>query len=356
VATKLLITGICGFVGAALARGFREAYPDYEIFGIDNLSRAGSELNRLQLKELGIRFIHGDLRCQSDLQNCPTADWVIDAAANPSVLAGLDSGTSRQLIEHNVFGTFNVLEYSRERKAGLIFLSTSRVYSIRALTDMPLQTNGDAFRLRPGATLTKGTTDRGITEDFPTTPPVSLYGTSKFVSEQLGLEYGDVFQFPVWINRCGVLSGAGQFGRADQGIFSFWIHSFKNKRSLAYFGFGGHGHQVRDCLHPRDLVSLIVTQMKRGQPRGHKIFNIGGGMDNSMSLAQLSAWCTQRFGPHPIASRADGRVFDLPWLVLSYARAEEELHWQPQTKLNMLLEEIAHHAEANPDWLDRCCE
>jgi CDP-paratose 2-epimerase len=83
---------------------------------------------------------------------------------------------------------------------------------------------------------------------------------------------------------------------------------------------------------------------------------VGGGIENSMSLAQLSAWCTERFGPHPIASRADGRAFDLPWLVLSYARAEEELHWQPQTKLNMLLEEIVHHAEANPDWLDRCSE
>ena len=34
------------------------------------------------------------------------------------------------------------------------------------------------------------------------------------------LEYGECFGFPVWINRCGVLAGAGQFGKADQGIFS----------------------------------------------------------------------------------------------------------------------------------------
>ena len=59
--------------------------------------------------------------------------------------------------------------------------------------------------------------------------PLSLYGASKLASETLILEYGECFGFPVWINRCGVLAGAGQFGKADQGIFSFWIHSFKEK-------------------------------------------------------------------------------------------------------------------------------
>ena len=69
----------------------------------------------------------------------------------------------------------------------------------------------------------------GISEDFPTTAPLSLYGASKLASETLILEYGECFDFPVWINRCGVLAGAGQFGKADQGIFSFWIHSFREK-------------------------------------------------------------------------------------------------------------------------------
>ena len=63
-------------------------------------------------------------------------------------------------------------------------------------------------------------------------------GASKLASEQLILEYGNSFDFPVWINRCGVLAGAGQFGKADQGIFSYWIHlqgekSFKNTLASA---------------------------------------------------------------------------------------------------------------------------
>ncbi len=66
----------------------------------------------------------------------------------------------------------------------------------------------------------------GVAEDYSTEPPVSLYGSTKVISEHLALEYGETFGFPVWINRCGVMAGAGQFGHSAQGIFAFWHHSF----------------------------------------------------------------------------------------------------------------------------------
>ena len=101
---KVLITGICGFVGSALARRIKAAKLEVEVFGVDNLMRSGSEANR-NLARDGIRVIHGDIRCASDVENLAAADWVIDAAANPSVLAGFDKRSStRQLIEHNLFG------------------------------------------------------------------------------------------------------------------------------------------------------------------------------------------------------------------------------------------------------------
>ncbi len=78
---------------------------------------------------------------------------------------------------------------------------------------------------------------------------MSLYGSTKMASEQLALEYSHAFGFPVWINRCGVMAGAGQFGKPDMGS-SLLIHSWSLHRPLTYIGFGGTGHQVRDCLHP----------------------------------------------------------------------------------------------------------
>ena len=272
---KILITGVCGFVGSSLARGFLDANSTLEIFGIDNLSRAGSELNRPLLKKLGVRFLHGDIRNRSDVELLPDADWVIDAAANPSVLAGVEGSTTRQLLEHNVLGTVNVLEYCRRRNAGLILLSTSRVYSVSALSALPLERRDDSFYLRTEGELPSGVTCDGIAEDFSTSPPLSLYGVSKFVSERLALEYGEAFRFPVWVNRCGVLSGAGQFGRADQGILSFWIHACHRRQPLAYIGFGGHGHQTRDFLHPRDLAPLLAKQMEQEESSGTSHFQRG---------------------------------------------------------------------------------
>src|SRR5262249_29196680 len=123
----LLITGVAGFVGSTIALGLREYVAGVEIAGVDNFIRPGSERNRLALARAGVRVIHGDVRQASDVDALPVADWVIDAAANPSVLAGVDGRTSsRQIVEHNLGGTVNVLEYCRRHRAGLILLSTSR--------------------------------------------------------------------------------------------------------------------------------------------------------------------------------------------------------------------------------------
>src|SRR5215831_5357994 len=141
---RILITGICGFVGSTLARTWVESGIGHTLYGIDNLIRPGSETNRLALRGLGVTVHHRDIRLASDFESLPAVDWVIDAAANPSVLAGVDGRTnSRQLVEHNLFGTVNLLEYCRAHRAGFILLSTSRVYSIAQLSAIHVKpTNG----------------------------------------------------------------------------------------------------------------------------------------------------------------------------------------------------------------------
>jgi CDP-paratose 2-epimerase len=346
---KILLTGACGFAGSTIAAGLRAAREGLDITGVDNLSRAGSEWNRSGLKKLGIKLRHLDIRSATDLDTLGPSDWVIDAAANPSVLAGVDEGTSsRQVIEHNLIGTINLLEYCKMHGAGFILLSTSRVYSIPALAGLRLTVKETAFR--PMAQRTPGLSSRGVAEEFSTEPPLSLYGTAKRASEDLALEYANSFQFPVYINRCGVMAGAGQFGKADQGIFSYWIHSYRRRKPLKYIGFNGKGHQVRDCLHPRDLVPLLLKQMRGA--KGPAICNFGGGIENSMSLAQLSAWCAKRFGAHKVGIDRRSRPFDVPWLVLDPSRARSHWKWRPQTPIETVLEEIAIHAETWPDWLE----
>jgi CDP-paratose 2-epimerase len=349
---RILLTGVCGFVGATLARAWVERGAGHELIGLDNLVRPGSEVNRLALRRLGVTVVHGDLRCASDFEPLPPIDWVIDAAANPSVLAGFDGRTSsRQLVEHNLLGTINVLEHCRRHGIGLIMLSTSRVYSIARLLDIQVEAIGGAFRPVDGQNI-DGLTADGVDETFSTEPPLSLYGVTKRASEQLALEYSGAFGFPVWVNRCGVLAGAGQFGRADQGIFSYWIHSWARGRPLSYLGFDGTGCQVRDCLHPRDLIDLLDRQMNCASGSRSRVVNISGGVQSAVSLQECSAWCTDRFGVRDVTADRSPRPFDIPWLVLDSGRARDEWSWCPQTPREAIFEEIAAHAEANPSWLE----
>jgi CDP-paratose 2-epimerase len=352
---RILISGVCGFVGSALARALAQAGAAHQLCGFDNFIRPGSESNRAELRRLGVRLFHADARSASDLDALPPCDWVVDAAANPSVLAGVDGRTSsRQLVEHNLLGTVNLLEYCRRHRAGLILLSTSRVYGIAPLAALELEVHNHAFRPAPQASSRPpGVTEAGIGESFSTGAPVSLYGATKLASEALALEYGEAFGLSIFVNRCGLLAGAGQFGRVDQGIFAFWINRHLRRQPLEYLGFGGGGHQVRDCLHPRDLAPLLEKQFLAPPiAAADRIVNVGGGAASAMSLRQLSDWCSAHFGAHAVGSDPALRPFDLPWIVLDSGKAERLWNWRPRMPVGAICDEIAAHARAHPGWLE----
>jgi CDP-paratose 2-epimerase len=393
---NLLITGICGFAGSVLARTLIEHREGLSLVGLDNLSRKGSETNVEPLRALGIDVRIGDVRDRAFLDAMPRADWILDCAANPSVLAGVDGSASRDLVDQNLGGTINLLELCKTWTAGFTLLSTSRVYSIPPLASLPLRESPTRFEpdFQPQRSAKDGSfapdispfrfststfptspaavpgfSLKGVSEGFSTTPPISLYGSTKLCSEWLALEYGSAFGFPVWVNRCGVLAGGGQFGKADQGIFSYWIHSWKAGRPLRYIGFDGSGRQVRDCLHPRDIVPVLLKQMgfegRVSSVESPQTVNLSGGVENSMSLLELSAWCRGRFGPHPNSpalnvsafnfppsASLETRPYDIPWMVLDPSLAEKTWDWHPATPINDVLEEIALHAESHPGWLD----
>ena len=351
---RLLITGACGFVGSELCLALQEQLIDLQITGLDNLSRRGSWRNLDRLEQRGIRVFHGDIRQAADLEVLEPQDWLIDAAANPSVLAGVDGkASSRQLVEHNLLGTVQMLEACKRWGAGFVLLSTSRVYSIPPLADLQVEVSDRAFTPTAEAlAATSGLTAQGISESFSTAAPVSLYGSTKLASEALAMEYGEAFGLPVWVNRCGVLAGAGQFGKADQGIFAFWLHSWREKRPLKYIGFDGQGHQARDCLHPRDLAALVALQLQAGDARDKpRLVNVSGGLNSACSLAQLSSWCSDRWGVQPVSHDPVPRQYDLPWVVLDSQFCSRSWNWQPQIDQRGILEEISVFAEANPDWI-----
>ena len=341
---RILITGGAGFVGSNLALLFART-PGSAVTAFDNLHRRGSELALPRLREGGVSFVHGDIRNPEDLDNLPAADLLIECSAEPSVHAGYD-GSARYLVNTNLTGTFNCLEYARRHGTAIVFLSTSRVYSIPALRALPLRVEGQRLAL-PAGEAGAGWSERGIDEDFPTGAPRSLYGTTKLASELLIEEYNAAFGLRTIINRCGVITGPWQMGKVDQGFFVLWAACHLYGRLLRYTGFGGKGHQVRDVLHVADLFDLISLQTAAlDQHAGHS-YNVGGGIQTSISLAELTDLCRAR-----TASRLEPgedpttRPADIPYYVTDHGAVTRATGWTPKRSVEMILEEVL-------EWLGR---
>jgi CDP-paratose 2-epimerase len=102
------------------------------------------------------------------------------------------------------------------------------------------------------------------------------------------------------------------------------------------------------------LAPLVLNQIlsQRKLSTTDRVINLSGGAESAMSLRQLTAWSDERFGRHEVASKPENRPFDIPWMVLDPAKAKTLWNWHPATPRNQILEEIALHAEENPDWLE----
>jgi CDP-paratose 2-epimerase len=121
---------------------------------------------------------------------------------------------------------------------------------------------------------------------------------------------------------------------------------------MRFIGFDGTGHQTRDAMHPRDLAALLAAQIQTSRTGGRRVYTAGGGPANAMSLAQLNEWCDERFGCHTPEIDARPRPFDVPWVAMDRTVAAIDFHWRIETPLSAILEEIARHAVAHPEWLE----
>ncbi len=292
----ILITGGAGFVGSNLALRLKKTYPEVSILALDNLKRRGSELNLSRLREGGVNFFHGDIRHKSDLEDIAgKIDLLIECSAEPSVLAGINESPD-YLIDTNLIGTINCLEFARKHAADVIFLSTSRVYPIQELNALRFRETDSRFAIEESQEI-RGASARGISEYFCLGKTRSLYGATKLCSELIFQEYMESYGLRGVINRCGVITGPWQMGKIDQGVIVLWMarHIWANK-PLSYIGYGGTGKQVRDFVHIDDLFGALKIQIEDIALYHGEVYNIGGGAKNSLSLVEMTRLCEEITG------------------------------------------------------------
>ena len=324
------VTGGAGFVGSNIAIWLKTTRPDWRIICLDNLKRRGSEIIINRLQSAGIDFIHCDVRLSDDLLSINVKlDWLIDCAAEPSVLAG-GTGNSRYIIDNNLMGTVNCLELARQHNSRFIFISTSRIYPTELLNSINLEETDTRYSLSAKQTI-PGVSIHGISERFPLDGVRSLYGSTKLSSELFIQEYGDIFGLQYIINRCGVITGPWQMGKEDQGVVTLWVARHYFHEPLSYIGWGGTGKQVRDILDIRDLTNLIDLQIKGFERHSNQIYNIGGGTQRSISLLELTEVCTKITGNRlSMKSNPRTRYADIKFYITDSSKISSLAGWVPK--------------------------
>ena len=326
----ILITGGAGFVGSNLAISFKRKYPQVDVIALDNLKRRGSELNIPRLRDNGVEFLFGDIRNKEDLvfENRQLS-LIIECSAEPSVLAGFGS-SPEYVINTNLVGALNCLELARWHQANFVFLSTSRVYPAGNINELNYREEPTRFTLEENQ-LFEGASQNGISEAFSLDGTRSMYGATKLAVELIAREYAEMYGIRIIINRCGVIAGPWQMGKVDQGVFTLWMAAHYFKKPLQYIGFGGSGKQVRDVLHVDDLFDLLDFQINNLERFNKKVYNAGGGLQNSLSLLETTRLCEEITGNKiTITGNPQTRPADIKSYISDCRKIQSEAKWEPK--------------------------
>jgi len=242
-------------------------------------------------------------------------------------------------------GTVNCLEFCRKRKADMIFLSTSRVYPYEKINRIERIEIDTRFEWQDSP---------GIDADFTLTGPKTLYGTTKLASEFILQEYVSAYGIKGLINRCGVIAGPWQFGKVDQGVFTYWMLAHYFRKPLEYIGFGGKGKQVRDLLHVDDLCRLIDLEINNFSKVNGNTYNIGGGREISLSLLETTKLCQEITGNKVrIGKKTGNRPGDIVVYLTDNQKVNKDLNWYPQKTPKVILVDIFNWIRNNEEKLQK---
>jgi CDP-paratose 2-epimerase len=324
---KILVTGGCGFIGSNIAFFLKKK--EHKVYTLDNFFRKGSKLNYLRLKKENIHNYCIDVKNQKKLLKLQKFDLIIDCCADPAIES---SRKNIQLsFDNNLSGTLNILLKCIKDKSKIIFLSTSRVYSIESINAL----------INKKIIKNKILPKKVIRLNFDTSSPKSLYGFAKNASEELIKEFSYAFGLEYLINRCGVIAGPWQFGKVDQGFVSHWVWCHIFKKKLNYIGFGGYGNQVRDILHVNDLCELIFKQINKINIIKNKTFLVCGGKKNAISLRILTSMCQSLIGNAcKIYKKNETSIYDISYFVGSNALVSKVYEWFPKRRVEKILEDV----------------
>jgi len=319
-----LITGGAGFVGSNLAASLLGKGESVTVF--DSLARHGASENLAWLRSLGMEnFIHGDVRNAFDVEQTVKnvkPDVIFHLAGQVAMTTSMQS--PRRDFEINVLGSINVLEAVRQYtpKTTIIYASSNKVYG--NLDHLDLVEAETRYQPRSAQ---KGV-DESVAIEFHTP-----YGCSKGAADQYMLDYARGFGLNTVVFRHSTIYGGRQFATYDQGWVGWFCRQAiesKQHPDRAAFTVSGDGKQVRDLLHVSDAVNAYVSAFEHIKEARGQAFNIGGGIENSMSLLELLLFLEKRLGIKLNYKHLPWRQSDQKFFVADNSKAERLIQWSPK--------------------------
>ena len=303
----ILVTGGAGFIGSHFVKRLVQSGEDVVV--LDKLTYSGNPAN---LEGVEHRFVQGDIA---------DADAVAEAAAGCEAIVNFAAEThvdrsilaAGDFIQTDVFGTYVLLEYAREKGIRLVHVSTDEVYG-----DVP-----------PGV---RSTEDDALRASSP-------YSAAKAAGDLLVLAYVRTYGVNASITRGANTYGPNQY--PEKLIPLFVTNAFDGEQLPVY----GDGKQVREWLHTDDHGAGIELVLREGA--SGEIYNIGGEERENLHVTQRILELT---GSEPSLVR---HVDDRPGHDRRYALDDSKLRglgWQPQHSFVDGLSQTVEWYRANRAW------
>lgn len=320
---NLLITGGCGFLGSNLAAfGIENGY-NVTIF--DNLSRKGSNSNFNWLSSLGkFRFVHGDIRNKNDVDHLIGNEGygaIFHLAGQVAMTTSIEDPYKD--FEINVGGTLNILDAVRKysNTTSIFYSSSNKVY-------------GDLEQYTYIETPTRYICSE-FPEGFNERTPLdfhSPYGCSKGAADQYMLDFNRIFGLKTVVFRHSSMYGSRQFSTYDQGWIGWFCQKAieqKTNNDAEIFTISGNGKQVRDILHAQDMIRLYFTSLQFVEKMQGNAFNIGGSIEQSLSLIELFQLLEEKFNIKLKYKHLPPRESDQKVFVSDISKITSYCGWKP---------------------------
>jgi CDP-paratose 2-epimerase len=318
---KILVTGGCGFLGSHVCEFYRNRGD--EVIAYDNLTKhelercgyaveSARDYNLNYLVGMGVTFAKEDVRDFDRLMEYSEGvDFLIHTAAQPAMTISMEDPELD--FSTNVRGTFNVLKVARTRKIPVVSCGTIHIYGNKINETLTEETT--RYVRTPSA----------IDESHPVVEgTLTPLHASKRAAELYLEAYIHSYKLNAASFRLTGLYGPRQFGGEDHGwVANFAIRALMD-RPVRIFGTG---KQVRDIIHPKDVVRAFHAFYEHGEPG---IYNIGGGVEYATSLLECIDLLSELLGKRPTIQFGEGRLGDLLYFVCDIRKAIRTLKWSPE--------------------------